>query len=262
MGFVKSREELETYYRLGTRKFPGARMLGLMYETKPEIVKRLLPPPLEPAESAGGLMFIAEYPETNLGPGYREAALFLRCRGEGEAGSYCLSMPIMSEESRLYNGRDIFGFPKKLATIHLARRESEVEGWVERHGVRFVEIKVRLSGSLPSLPPLGPTFLFKASPRIDLTPGFDGPVLLCRQQTEVEMKSLELGTADLILRPSEDDPWAEVEVTKIVAAFYLVSDNTMLAGRVLREVDPIAYLPYYFKMTDFFAGAGQGAGHD
>lgn len=254
MGFVKTAEELDRYYALGVRKFTGARMLGLMYETRPEIAARLLPPPLEPAESAGGMMFIAEYPETNLGVGYREAALFLRCKFRGQAGSYCLAMPIDSEESRLYNGRDIFGFPKKMADIHLEKSGNNVHGWVERHGVRFVEIKAALSGTLPGLPGTGPTFLFKGLPKIDLSPGFDGPVFLCRQQTDLEMKSLEIGSAELIMRESASDPWAEVEVTKVVAAFYLVSDNTMQPGEVIEEVDGNAYLPYYFKITDFFSG--------
>jgi acetoacetate decarboxylase len=254
MGFVKTREELDGYYGIETRKFIGARMLGLMYETKSEIAKRLLPPPLEPADAPGGMMFIAEYPETNLGPGYREAALFLRCRYQGEQGSYCLAMPIDSEESRLYNGRDIFGFPKKMADIHLSKNGPEVHGWVERHGIKFVEIKAKMTGTLPSLPATGPNFLFKASPRIDLKPGFDGPVLLCRHQTDIEMKSLELGTADLSLRESDDDPWAEIAPTKIIAAFFMVSDNTMQPGSVLGEVDGDAYLPYYFKITDFFVG--------
>ena len=110
MGFVKTKEELDNYYSLGVRKFIGAKMLGVLIEVKPEIVARLLPPPLTPAAASTGLIFIAEYPETNLGPGYREAALFLTCNYQKEQGSYCLSMPIDSEESRLYNGRDIFGF--------------------------------------------------------------------------------------------------------------------------------------------------------
>jgi hypothetical protein len=37
-------------------------------------------------------------------------------------------------------------------------------------------------------------------------------------------------------------------------AFYLVSDNTMMPGKVLAEVDSAAYLPYSFKALDFFAG--------
>jgi len=254
MGFVKTKDELDGYYGLGVRKFIGAKMLGVLMEIKPDIVAGLLPPPLQPAEASTGLIFIAEYPVTNLGPGYREAALFLTCTYQGEQGSYCLSMPIDSEESRLYNGRDIFGFPKKMATIHLEKKGQHVHGWVERHGIRFVEIKTELTDSLPELPEMGANFLFKASPRIDLEPGFDGPVLLCRHKMDIQMKSLEIGSADLVFQMSDADPWAELGDPAVLMAFYLVSDNTMLPGKVLTEVDGGAYLPYYFKITDFFEG--------
>jgi len=253
MGFVKTGEELERYYRLGVRQFLGAQMLGVMFGSPPEVTAPLLPAPLEQAEMPGGLIFIAEYPRTNLGPGYREAALFVRCRYRGEAGSYCLSMPITSEP-RMHNGRDIFGLPKRMADIHLERAGNEVRGWVERNGVRFVEIRTRLEGALPELPPTGPTFLFKAMPRIDLTPGFDGPVLLCSQKTEIVPRSIELGTGELILRPAPHDPWADLGTPVILASFFLVSDNTMLPGRVITEVPPEGYLPHYFKMTDFSTG--------
>lgn len=254
MSFSKTSEQLDRYYGLGVRKFDGAKMLGVMFLTEPDIVKRCLPPPLEPVDTPRGMMFIAEYPETNLGPGYREAALFLGCQYKGEVGNYCLSMPIESEESRLYNGRDIFGYPKKKATIHLEHDGDVVYGWVERHGIRFVEIKAQLMGELPALPPPGPNFLFKASPKIDLTPGFDGPVLLCRQQTDVELKSLRIGRAEVILRDSELDPWAEIKLVNVITAYSLTSNNTMNPGSVLQEVEPESYLPHYFKMTDFFVG--------
>jgi hypothetical protein len=68
------------------------------------------------------------------------------------------------------------------------------------------------------------------------------------------MKSFEIGTAQLTIRESETDPWAEVEVTKVLIAFYLVSDNTMQPGRVVAEVNPDEYLPYYYKMTDLYTG--------
>jgi len=251
MGFVKTPEELAAYYETPARLFPGATMLGAMFETRPEIVARLLPAPLRPAEQPNGLVFIAEYPRTNLGPGYREAALFLNCQYGGETGTYCLAMPIDSEEVRCTNGREIFGFPKKLAKISLQRSGTTVHGWVERFGVRFFELKVELMSSMPSLPPTGPTFLFKAQPRIDLQPGFDGPVLLCRQQTEVALKSLEVGMPQLTFRPAPRDPWAEIEVVNPIAGFYLVSDNTMRPGEVIGQVDAEAYLPHYFKMVDF-----------
>jgi len=253
MGFVKTKEELDRYYGLGVRRFEGARMLGAMYTAEAEVAAALLPPPLEPSDMPGGLIFIAEYPETNLGPGYREAALFLRCEYGGEAGSYCLSMPIDSE-ARNYNGRDIFGFPKRLAAIGFQREGDRAQGWVERHGIRFVELTVTAAAELPAMPPMGPTFLFKASPRIDLQPGFDGPVLLCKQRTEVEMLECRIGTAELTLNPAEHDPWHELGAVEVTMAFDLLSNNTMLPGEVVAEVDGEAFLPHYFKMTDFSAG--------
>lgn len=254
MGFVKTPTELASFYENPNRRFPGAKMLGCIFQTKPETVARLLPPPLEPAQGPGGLVFIAEYPETSLGPGYREAALFLQCSYKGEAGTYCLAMPIDSEEVRCTNGRDIFGFPKKLAKIHVEREGNVVHGWVERYGVRFFELKVDLMSDLPALAPTGPNFLFKALPRIDLKPGFDGPVLLCRQRTEIALESLKVGVPELTFRESPRDPWAEIEVTGVLAGFYLVSDNTMLPGEVLATIDADAYLPYYFKCLDFPVG--------
>lgn len=254
MGWVKTKDELSRYFNIGVRKFIDARMLGVMFQTKPEIVKRVLPPPLEPAENPNGLIFIASYPETNLGPGYRESALFLNCSYGGEAGSYCLSMPIDSEEDRMHNGRDIFGLPKKMAKIGLEENNDEVSGWVERKGIKFIEITARLTGSLPELPAMGPSFLFKAMPRIDLKQGFDGPVLLCRQKNDIEMKNLRIGSSDVKLNPSDSDPWAEIEMENIIAAFFMIGDITMQPGRVLCEVDPESFVPYYYKMLDFFYG--------
>jgi acetoacetate decarboxylase len=253
MGFVKTREELDRYYRLGVRKFTGARMMGVLFETAPDVTATLLPPPLEQADAPGGLIFIADYPVTNLGAGYKEGALFIRCKYQGEAGSYCLSMPITSE-ARMHNGRDVFGFPKKMADIHLEKTDRRAFGWVQRDGIRFVEIEVTLTDSIPELPPMGSTYLFKAMPKIDLTPGFDGPVFLASQRTEISVHSVMIGTAELTLRPSEHDPWAEIKDPKVTAAFYLESDNTMLPGKILAEVDPDLYLPHYFKMTDFHTG--------
>jgi acetoacetate decarboxylase len=258
MGFVKTEQELSRYYALKVRDFPQAMMMGVMFSADPDLTRACLPPPLEQADMPGGLMFIAEYGETNLGPGYREAALFLRCKYEGQPGSYCLSMPIDSDPNRLYNGRDIFGFPKKEASIRFEHDAKHALGSVERRGVRFVEIEISLEGSLPQLPPMGPTYLFKASPRIDLEPGFDGPVLLASQQTEIDARSVAIGSATVRFQPSEADPWSEFESLTPLMGFVIESSNRVLPGRVLTTVDPDAFLPHYFKMTDFYSGGHEG----
>jgi hypothetical protein len=251
MGFVKSAEELAGYYELRVRKFPDAKMMGLVFGLEAGLARRLLPEPLEQAELPGGMIFIAEYGQTNLGPGYREAALFLRCSYQGVAGNYCLAMPIDGEASRLHNGRDIYGFPKKAAHIGCTWGAERAQGFVERGGVRFLELSVERSTPLPELPPSGPTFLFKAMPRVDLQPGFDGPVWLVSQQTEVEPKKLHLGEPRVTFAPSELDPWHELAGLEPLMGFVLESSNRMLPGRVLGEVDAAAYLPHSFRMTDF-----------
>lgn len=259
--FAKTPEELDRYYALGVRRFEGARMMGVIFEADADVTASLLPPPLEQAATPGGLIFIAEYPDTNMGPGYREAALFLRCAFRGEEGSYCLSMPI-DDETRMVNGRDIFGLPKKMASIGMERSGDRVSGWVERKGVRFVEIDVELNEALPLVPPAGPSFLFKASPRIDLQPGFDGPVMLCSQLTDVELIKGDMGQGAVTLRSSPHDPWAVLGDLDVSLAFAMESNNTMQPGEVLTEVDAEAFLPHYFKMTDLFTGAPEGSSLD
>lgn len=251
MGFRMSDAELAAWYAGPVREFPQARMAGVMFTADADRIRALLPPPLEQADLPGGLIFVAEYGANNRGAGYREAALFLRCKYQGQPGSYCLSMPIDSPPDRLHNGRDIFGFPKKAADIHFELGETGAYGWVERLGKRFLELRVDAVGELPELPPQGPTYLFKASPRIDLKPGFDGPVLLCAQTTEVLPRSVRIGTAELIIRPSAADPWTDLGDLEVMMAFIIDSHNRMLPGCVLAEVDADAFLPYYFKMTDF-----------
>jgi acetoacetate decarboxylase len=253
MAFVKTEKELDRYFELSVREFPGAEILGMMYETEPEIVARVLPPPLEPAMEPWALCFIAHYPMTNLGPGYHEGALFVRCQFEGEVGNYCLSMPI-DDEARMHNGRDIYGFPKKLATVRLKRDGKRVEGYIERLGCRFVTLRADLMNKMDQLPmKVGPTFLFKYSPSVELGRGFDGPVSLVRQRTEIEMKSFEMGAGEVVFQDSPYDPWSEIQVKNIIAAYYLVSTNRMFPGKIVGEAEPTAFLPYSFSKTDFMA---------
>lgn len=255
MGFVKTAEDLSRYYELRVRSFPDAKMMGVMFGLDPDLARHLLPPALDQAAMPGGLIFIAEYGETNLGPGYREAALFLRCQYNDIPGNYCLSMPIDSQPNRLHNGRDIYGFPKKAARIHCEWNEDHVSGWVERDGVRFVDLSIELSGSLPGLPPTGPTYLFKGMPRVDLRPGFDGPVFLVSQQTEVVPSAVRVGAPNLRFERSALDPWHELAELEVMMGFAIESSNRMFPGEVLAEVDADAFLPHYFTMTDFYCGS-------
>ena len=66
MGFVKNLAEIDQISRAGEAEFYDAEMVTVYWETRPEIVARILPPPLQPVERPLVSAFIANYPLTNF----------------------------------------------------------------------------------------------------------------------------------------------------------------------------------------------------
>lgn len=259
MGFVRTNEELAERYR-ETFDFYDTETLSVLWETKPEIVERLLPPPLKPAEKPIVYAYICDFPRTNWGEPYQEGALFLRAKFDDCEGFYCLAMPV-TYDIALVGGREIFGFPKKFGTIELNRGGNQVNGWVERHAVRFAELKATLSGNFNTpdaedifnqvfVPGTNNVFYnFKHFPSPDWK-AFDYNPRLVKEEVEVNHKSMEIGEAEVILRSSDNDPWAEVEIVRVLGAVYTKSDLSMQKANVVDEVDPATFAPYAFLGGD------------
>jgi len=259
MGFVKTNEEMAKN-RFDNPHFYDAEMLLVFFVTRPEVPQRLLPPPLKTPAMPLGYVFIANYPRTSIGISYLESALVLAAEFEGEMGLYCLSMPVTNDMA-LILGRETFGYPKKMANISLSRHGSEVTGMVERHGVRVLDVRATLTGTFNDEAAMGmmkarlegsaDTIIFnhKYFPAPGGA-GFDYNPRLVREAITSSRKSLEFGRADIILGSSDHDPWKEVEVVKVIGATYTVSDNTMLPGTVVAEVDHDNFAPYAFMKLD------------
>lgn len=259
MGFLKSIEEIARR-RPETADFYDAEMLTVFWETRPEVVRRLLPPPLEPAQRPVAGAFVANYPRTNFGIAYLEGALLLRASYKGEEGSYILAMPV-TDDMAMAGGREIYGYPKKIGTIRVSRAGDRAEGWAERHGVRFFEVKAKLTGKLNCedareafTQTLGSgttrvVYNFKHFPAPE-GGAFDYSPRLIREEVQVRPSTVELGEAEIVLQASDRDPWSEVEVVKVLGAVYTVGNNCMRKGQVVAEVDPIAFAPYAFLKWD------------
>jgi acetoacetate decarboxylase len=259
MGFVKTLEEISEKYR-DRAEFYDAEVLTVYFETKTEIVKRLLPPPLKPSAMPVGAAFVANYPGTNFGVTYLESALFLLAQHNGEEGVFCLAMPVTNDIA-LILGREVFGYPKKMAEIHFEREGNDVRGWTERHSIRFFEVKAKLTGKfndeiaqkmltegMESNPDVVVyNFKYFPAPARD---GFDYNPRLIKEVVKRNPKTIEMGEAELILRPSEHDPWSDVEIVRVLGAMYTVGDNTMLPGSVVAEVDQAEFAPYAFMKLD------------
>jgi len=159
-------------------------------------------------------------------------------------------------------GREEFGYPKKLANIEFKRSGDSVKGHVERHGLRFFEIQAKLTGKpdsedFPSLIAskekdggiVNYNFKYFLAPDEGV---FDYNPRLVRERVILRPSLAKWGEAEVKLSPSDYDPWAEVEVVKMLGAVYTVGNNTMLRGSVVAEADPAAFAPYATLKWDWW----------
>ena len=263
--FVKSYKDLMAGGR-PTADFYNAEMLNLFWETTPEAIATLLPPPLKPASKPVVAAFIAYYPETNFSVPYHESSILIRASYKGEEGFYCLSMPV-DDDMAMAGGRETWGYPKKMANFSFSREGDTVTGFTERHGIKFMQVKAKLTGkvnngnaALDEILGLGvkpdgefsdKVYLFKHSHSPVTTGIFDYPPLLVEGHTRFRPKTFTWAETEIELTPSEYDPWQEVPVERMLGGFYTVGDNSMLHGRVLQKVNELEFLPYSFLKYEF-----------
>jgi acetoacetate decarboxylase len=152
-----------------------------------------------------------------------------------------------------------------MADIHLTKGKGTVSGWTERHGVRFMEIRTKLSGKFNNAEAekkligrsepaadgsiKGVSYLYRPfpTPQAEL---LDYNPWLTKVETVLKPKEMQFGEAEIILKYSAYDPWAEVEVVKALGAIYTVGDNSLLRGKAVVGVDPMKFAPYAFLRWD------------
>jgi acetoacetate decarboxylase len=253
---VKTAEEIKKIQGLFARsQHISTRNLTVVFETNAQAIRELLPPPLEPTPEPLASAWVGEIANSNsVGP-FMGAALYLRARYGDTVGNYCVTMAVSTPQAVSF-GRELYGEPGKLARIIFERQDEFVWGSAERHEVRFLSLRGRMTGHAATGRQATSTFHFKFSPRADGT-GFDSPPLLVHVTGESTVEKAERGRGELIFRDSAHDPISDIPVSQIVEAVY-TEGHTYNSARVLTEVDPEAFLPYSFGKTDAFDVVTEG----
>ncbi|MFD9862770.1 acetoacetate decarboxylase family protein [Streptomyces alboflavus] len=234
--------------RTANTRLPDIWSTGVVavWESDPDVVAAVLPPPLKPA---GRPLVRANISRVELA-GYPLGAGSVAVAAEhgGVAGWYPLVMP-MSHERALTGGREVFGEPKKLGDVTVERDGLVVRAAMARHGIAFVEVRGAVSGSLPLPEPARKTdFYFKFLPAVDGS-GFDADPVLVHCVREERVRRLESVTGDVVLRESMYDPVADLPVRRLVEL--TIGEKTSdQRGRVVERVDAQALLPYIHQRYD------------
>jgi len=87
-------------------------------------------------------LFIADYTKTSFTVPYHEAALLIRVGTPLGRGVHCPWM-VVDDDTALIYGRELLGYPKKLAEIRFEESETGIEASVARRGVRIVSVTAR-----------------------------------------------------------------------------------------------------------------------
>ncbi|MEM9071378.1 MAG: acetoacetate decarboxylase family protein [Myxococcota bacterium] len=167
-----------------------------------DAARRWLPAPLR-LDSDVAELFTASFPSVSFGSVYLEAGLFLRVRHWGRRAIHCPWM-VVDDDVALTLGRELLGYPKKMAALRWKEDGDRVQADVSRRGTLLVSMRASVGAPVRSPPP------FLARPHRNLR-GVALPWLVgfTPHEVPVEVRDAEI---DVRVCGSERDPLHELKL--------------------------------------------------
>ncbi|PWY54553.1 acetoacetate decarboxylase [Legionella qingyii] len=223
-------------YPRGPYRFINREFLIITYETDIDLLREVVPEPLEVVEPLVKFEFIRMPDSTGFGD-YTESGQVIPVRYKGKIGNYTHAM-FLDDLPPIAGGREIWGFPKKLAQPKLEVVHETLLGTLEygpcriataTMGYKYEALDVKkVAESLAT-----PNYLLKIIPHVD------GSVRICElveyYLENVVIKGAWQGPAQLQLAHHALAPVANLPVKRIVNGVHLLTDLTLPYGRVVHD---------------------------
>ena len=218
MGFVKRPEEIARIeHALSHPRFVNGEMLSVEFLTDPRCGGGGPAAAARARRRARASRAMVGRWQSNCVGDFYGGAIYVAARHDGIDGAYVLAMYMDNDQPTIY-GRDLFGEPKKIATSALHRHGEDFHGWVERGGVRLIELHGLLSTELGAVGVEGVNFNFKARPAADGI-GLEEDAILTRADLrEPRDSAAREGAGSVVLRGTVHDPLDELPVRPCCAA--------------------------------------------
>jgi len=223
-------------YPPGPYRFVNREFLIITYRTSPERLRAVVPEPLEPDGDLVKFEFIRMPDSTGFGD-YTESGQVIPVSFRGRKGGYSHCM-FLNDEPPIAGGRELWGFPKKLANPTLKTEIDTLVGTLDYGPVRvatatmgFKHAGADVAAVAKSL--AAPNYLLKIVPHVDGSPRICELVEYYLE--DVTVKGAWTGPAALSLQPHALAPVAELPVLSVVSALHLVADLTLGLGKVAHD---------------------------
>ncbi len=223
-------------YPPGPYRFVDREFLVITYRTDPEKLRALVPEPLAVEAPVVKYEFIRMPNSTGFGD-YTETGQVIPVSFEGRKGGYTHCM-FLNDEPPIAGGRELWGFPKKLAKPSLHAEIDTLVGTLDYGPVRvatgtmgYKHREADLAVVKASL--LTPNFLLKIIPHVDGTPRICELVEYYLE--DVTVKGAWTGPGALSLMPHALAPVAELPVLEVMSAIHILCDLTLGLGKVVHD---------------------------
>jgi acetoacetate decarboxylase len=220
----------------GPYRFVNREFFIITYRTDPDALRRVIPAPLEFTEPIVKYEFIRMPDSTGFGD-YTESGQVIPVDYRGERGGYVHAM-YLDDEPPIAGGRELWGFPKKLASPKLTVEKDTLLG-VLRYGpvpvavatMGFKHRAVAPDKVLASLK--APNYLLKIIPHVD------GSARICELVRyfceDITVKGAWEGPAALELFNHALAPVAALPVLECISGLHIQTDLTLGLGTVIHD---------------------------
>ena len=223
-------------YPPGPYRYVNREFLIITYRSDPDRLRSVVPEPLELDEPFVRYEFIRMPDSTGFGD-YTESGQVIPVRFQGRKGGYCNCM-FLNDEAPIAGGRELWGFPKKLASPSLKTDVDTIVGTLDYGPIRVVTATMgykhrQLDNATVGRALAAPNFLLKIVPHVD------GKVRICELVEyfleDITVKGAWSGPANLELRPHALAPVAELPVLEVVSSMHILTDLTLGLGKVVYD---------------------------
>ena len=223
-------------YPRGPYRFTDREYIIITYRTDPAALAAILPEPLVAPDAIVKYEFIRMPNSTGFGD-YTESGQVIPVTFEGEAGTYVHSM-YLDDDAPIAGGREIWGFPKKLASPKLSHEGEVIVGTLHYGSVLcacatmgFKHVAIDKDAIKHSMEK--PNFLIKIIPHVDGTPRICELVRYYLQ--DITVKEAWTSPADLQLFRHVMADVARLPVLEVLSAVHFTADLTLGLGEVVLD---------------------------
>ncbi|OJW54013.1 MAG: acetoacetate decarboxylase [Alphaproteobacteria bacterium 41-28] len=223
-------------YPRGPYRFINREFFTVTYETDMDKLKQVVPEPLEVIDPLVKFEFIRMPDSTGFG-NYIESGQVIPVIYKGKKGLYSHAM-YLNDESPIAAGREIWGFPKKMASPTLRVVQETLIGQLHYEncqvalatmGYKYKELDIlEVQKSL-----LAPNYLLKIIPDVDGSPRICELVEYYLE--DVTVKGAWSGPAALHLIPHAMAPVTDLPIRKVLSATHILTDLTLPYGKVIYD---------------------------